>query len=274
MAKRVNPELAVLRSLAIRKTRNASDKIRRIRQAENGPIVAGTSHDPRREFSKINKYNSRQLHAYIKQLNTFNARTTQFVADSKKRPMPIKLWQKYKSQEDAMNERKAKEFNRVKDMRLPNGMTIGEYDAMTTPAVPQMANPAINSPYAKTNRKSRAVVSEKALKKLTKDSSGKWTKTDLRKRTQEGRRIANDMLSLINDNELMGRLDSLSDSQFNVLWNYSKAFAHNLTLLYALVQKRMREGDNLEDGYISAVEYSAYDEVRELVDWAEELPRK
>lgn len=274
MARRVNPELAALRALAKRQTRNATDKIRRIKQSEHGALVAGSDHDPRREFSKINKYNSRQLNAYIAKLQRFNSRATQFVGDAKGRPIPSKKWERYKTQEQAMNARKSEEFDKVKNMRLPNGMTIAEYDAMTTPAVPQMANPATNSPYAKTNRRPRAVASEKALAKLTKDSAKKWTSRDLKERTAKGRVTANTLLQTINDQELIGRLNNLTDSQFNILWNYSKEFTHNLSLLYELIQKRMREGDNLEDGYVSALEYSAYDEMRSLVDWAEQLPRK
>lgn len=272
MARRVDPELSALRALAKRKHRLAGQKVSRIRRSDDGPIMAGTKYDPRRDPQLIGTYNKSQVKKYIATLDKFLSRETQFVRDAHARPVPRSLWDAYKKEEAAANKRKAESFDRVKSLKLPSGESIETFERMTRPAVPQMANPAVNSPYAPTNRKPTAVASERALKKLIQEMRQKYTKHDLLKRAKQGRNIAYDMIDLIGDDDLKDRIGKLSTKQFNILWNYSGKFANSLSLMYQLAMQRLqREIDTYEDNLYNALEYGAYNEIRELISWAETL---
>ena len=268
MSKRVNPELSALRALVKQRHRRAGAKISRIANTPDGPIIAGSKHDPRRDIGKINKYNSRQLHAYIRSLNNFIDRSNQYVADAHHKPIKASTWEKYKVAESKLRERKSEAFNKVKKIKLPNGMTIEQFEHMSRPTVQEYANPAMNSPYYQKERKPRSVTSEAALKKLTKKVNSSFTPSDMKRRNAQGKAVVYDMLNLVGDKKLIAEIEGLSERQFSLLWNYSGKFANSLSLLYYLARQRLTDKDSIEDDSISAVEFAAYDEVRQLVEWS------
>ena len=272
-----NEELSRLRAIAKAKHKRASAKVSRIRNSANPVEIAGSKYDPRREISKIDRYNSRQLSVYIKKLETFNSRTTQFVGDSKYRPIPKSKWDVYKKAEAEMNKRKEQAFNAIKHLRMPPvdkhtpGTTIEEFEKRTRPVNMSMLNPAVNNAYHQVNRRSRSVPSEKALRKLIRNVKQSYTTRDIRRRVSEGKDVARRMLDIVGDSDLRDALDNLTDKQFNTLWTYSGKFAANLSLQYELAKHQLTDKDSLENDATSLISKQAHSETKKLAKWAKTL---
>ena len=90
----------------------------------------------------------------------------------------------------------------------------------------------------------------------------------MKRRNAQGKAVVYDMLNLVGDKKLIAEIEGLSERQFSLLWNYSGKFANSLSLLYYLARQRLTDKDSIEDDSISAVEFAAYDEVRQLVEWS------
>lgn len=279
MARRVDPELVALRALARAKHKAATKKVSRL-NTEMRIDMSGSKYDVRRDLGKVARYNSRQLNAYIKQLVQFNSRATQFVPDAHYRPVPRAKWEAYKRVESEMNKRKTSAFDRYKDLRLPGrvvggrrqpGMTIEQFERMSRPPVPLMADVASNSPARPTNRGSRSVQSEKALARLIAKARKDFTAKDLRSRARQHRETINKMLSSVGHYDLMRQINRLTSEQIMVLVEYSGKFMHALSSLYYHAMARLKASEELEDRYMDELEKSAYDEVQTLIEWSKQI---
>lgn len=78
--------LSALRAFAMRRTRNATAKVRRIENT--GIRVAGSEFDVRVPAERINKYTRKQLTSYLSRVDEFTSRSTKFVAGLRGTPLP------------------------------------------------------------------------------------------------------------------------------------------------------------------------------------------
>lgn len=239
MAKRaVSPELARLRALAIQRHKAATKKISRNTVAR-GAKISGTEFDPRRSLALVRNYNSKQLAVYIKKVDEFTSRKTQFVPDAKYRPMPIGDWQKYKAAEKTLNDINQKRFKKIKDLKLPNGFTVAQKLSQTDSLHPQMHNPASNSAHREINRRSKTAKSLQALAKLEMDMKNRATPEYRAHLEAQNRLSVSKMLDVIGDGKMKLEISALSSEKFNFLWDYSGEFANNLSMSYEALKKML-----------------------------------
>lgn len=258
-------ELERLREL-VRKRRSAvTGKIARIRR-NTGVDITGRDEDPRRPTDVIKRYNKRQLNRYLGELNAFQSRSVGFVAGAGGVPIPKDRWRQYKRLEAKYNEIGAKHEAAVADIFLPtSGMTLRQRQAMIHPTA---VGEVVNMPYMATDRDPRQVPSVKALDKLIKEMNRRTSADYLPGEIKKSRKQLSDMLKTAGLPEVASRARSLSDAQFDTLWNYTN-FATVVSLSYELM--KLRSADAKERWHDSVLE-DARNDVGELLDWASELP--
>lgn len=286
MAKRaISPELAQLRSLARSRHRAATKKISR-NKTSFGAEISGTTFDPRRDLSKVSKYNTTQLKSYIQELDNFSSRGTQFVPDSQYRPIPKSAWNQYKEAEKALNKLSAAEFNKVKHKKLPGGFTVEQQLAMTESLHPYMHNPASGPDHRGIHRKSKTVKSLESLEKLELDMRKRAT-PEHRKKLEEANRISvNKMLDVIGDEAMRERINKLSSEKFNFMWRYSGKFANDMSMTYEAVRKMMeKEKESVGKAYrefgnatkrrdLPQLKDVGAGDAEKFLSWIEEQPEK
>jgi len=260
-------ELAALRA-EVRRRRNAvTAKQARIKR-ELGIDVRAAGYDPRRDSKVIAKYTAKQLTSYLNDLDSFMSRKNNFVAGSGGSVIPRSDWQQYKKLENKYNNIGSKHFDAVSGIFIPtSGLTIRQRDATIRPDSIHAQGEIVNRPYSQTNRKPVNVKDAKALKKLISEMRKKVSPEYLKKQIKEGREQLNHMLTVIGNGDLVKRAENLTDSQFDVLWNYTN-FATNVSGIYAIMQKQTAESS--DRWYASVIEdYSS--DIGELFSWAEQL---
>lgn len=260
-------ELERLRVEARARHRAATRKVSRLKTGR-GVNISGTRADPRRDPSRIKSYNSRQLKAYIRDLNQFTDRRVQFVADTRGRPMQASLWRQYKGLEQQYNRVVGERFSRVSDVFLPtSGMTLGERMEMTRPEHPQALSPAVNAPYRPPARQPTNIASERALRQLVRDMKERLKPGHFRKLTKDARQQYEQMTHLTRQSDLDKKVRALTDEQFNVLWNFTP-FATAESLKYERAKDLLAGKDK---PWQSDVIRNAQESANELVAWASQL---
>ena len=260
-------ELGALRAEAAKAHRNASKKISRNR-VKRGAEIGGSEFDPRKPMSNIKRYNRKQLDAYIRKLNDFNSRKTQFVPDSKYRPMPADKWRQYKSVEKDMNTQMQKRFASFADRVLPNGMTVAQRLAMTETIHPQMHNPASDAGVREIDRRSKSIRSLQALNKLIIDTKRRGTPKDRERIEKANRKSVNSMLDAIGNDDWRKRIAKLSSGQFDILWNASGDFANAMSMYYEITQKLL-SGADAATRWMESVSKNAVSDIEEFLKWIE-----
>lgn len=262
-----NDELKKLRD-AVRKRRNAVTAKENSIKRRTGVDIKGTSADPRRPLDVVNKYNRAQLVAYYNELDAFMDRGNGFVAGANNTPIPRIEWLKYKKLEKQYNSIGAMQFDKIADIFIPtSGMTIAQRDATILPDTLSAQGAIVNRPYSIIERSPENVRDAEALQKLIKEMEKKVSKHFLPEQIKSARKQLNQMLVTIGNESLTNQANSLSDEQFNVLWNYTN-FATNVSGIYFIMQKQA--ADSNDRWYSSVVEdYSS--DIRELFDWAGSL---
>jgi len=262
-----NDDLKKLRD-AVRKRRNAvTAKENRIKR-RTGVDIRGTNADPRRPLEVVNKYNRRQLQAYYNELDAFMDRGNGFVAGANNVPIPKIEWLKYKRLEQQYNSIGAMQFDKVAEIFIPTaGMTIAQRDATIVPDTLSAQGAIVNRPYSLIDRAPENVRDAEALKKLTAEMKKKVSQHFLPAQIKSAREQLGQMLTVIGNADLTKKANSLSDAQFNVLWNYTN-FATNVSGIYFIMQKQA--ADSGDRWYSSVVEDYSND-IRELFDWAGQI---
>lgn len=257
-------ELNELRAMARARHRATTRKISRIKN-DTGLTISGSQNDPRRELARIKRYTKSQLRAYIAQLNDFSSRSVQFVPSANRTPIQADLWKTYKSLEGRYNQRVNEQFERVQDVFLPAvGQTIGERMAMITPAHRQLTNPAVNSPYRPAEMQPRNVRDERALKRLIAQKQKQLQPRYRKKLVDDARDQFGKMADIINRRDLAKAVSTLSDAQFEVLWNYTP-FASAIGINYEVIQAML---SNKEKPYHSDSLRNAVATQKSLIEWA------
>lgn len=284
MAKRgVSPELAQLRAVARARHKAATKKISR-NKTNFGAEISGTKFDPRRDLAKVAKYNSSQIKGYINDLDSFVSRKTQFVPDSKYRPMPASDFKGYKGVETEYNKMLKREFEVVRHKKLPSGFTVEQQLSMTESLHPYMHNPASGADHRGIHRKSKTVKSLEALEKLKLDLRNRMTPEHRAKLEEADRISVNKMLLLIGDEALRERVNKLSSAKFRFMWKYSGKFANDLSMTYEAVKKMLEaEKENVGKAYrefgaaskrkdLPHLRDIGSSDAKEFVTWIEQQP--
>lgn len=236
-----NSEVNRLRDLARKRHRAATQKISRAKK-QTGAELSGSKFDPRKELGSLKRMNSIQLKAHIARLETFVSRETQFVAGKNNIPLPASKFQKVKELEKQYNETGKKNLSQIENVFLDSaGMTVGERVAATLPKHPTMAPPASHAPHLPYNRSSKGIPNEKALDKLIKDMKAKTKPGYVRKKLNQQWDAAEKMVEGIRNSKLADEFATLTDKEFNMLWNYTN-FAEVSSLDY-LIRKSMLHDD-------------------------------
>ena len=255
-----------LRAEADRLRRNVTRKISRIRR-NTGAEISGTVFDVRRTPHAQDRYNQASLRNYIREMQQFLSRANQFVSGSYEKPIRRSEWQRYQSLEAQYNRHVSEKFERVKNIELPNGMTIGERAEMITPLHRQMHNPSVNQPYDPPVRKSTSIEGMKALEKLINAMLGRAEESYDSDQVRKGREQFSAMAERLGDAELVEKVKNLSEEQFEILWFHSD-FANDISLNYNWIEMMMQGRDQ---PFVKDMANNAARDYRTLVNWAANL---
>ena len=263
-----------LREAVSRARRNAIRKKRRIEKSDNYVKLEGSKYYPVRPPHAHDKYTRRQLEVYLSNLQEFISIRTQFVPDHKNNPIPKKKWQQYKKQEAVYNQR-VEEFS----TKFDNKVKL-RHDEVEPSHIYRMSNPdhmagnsARNGAKRRYIRKSRQIMGEEKLSKLTKKLADELSDKRLRKEMGSNWTVVRDILYRYADDtgdELVELFKSLSAEQFEYFWYFSPEHVHEFFLWYETI-KAMDEGrDDLHASY-----YELYESAREnVVEFMKEVKQK
>lgn len=268
-----NDQLNRLRQQAAAKQRQAGKKISRNATVKD-VFISGTEYDPRLPQDKVRRMNSAQLKGYVRRLDQFNNRTTQFVPGARGAPIPAAVWGAFKNAERHVNDARRLALDRIKDIQAPgNDMTIGEQRAADMPKFPTAAT-AANDPYRPSNRKSTGFTRADFVKKATEDAKRNIRDGGRAKLIAAGREDAMKMLEAVGNGDLAARLSYLSDQQFDILWHNTR-FAYSLALEYDTKMKMLArsKGENVQKKarWHEAIIATQSKQATSFVSWAENL---
>lgn len=258
MARKPDAELQELRQLVRERQRAANKKVSRIQNVKRIQI-RGSQYDPRRDLSRVDKYNKAQLKSYLDKLNTFTGRSTQFVMGANREPIRAEKWREYKRLERKLNERLQAPSKKLKDVKLPSGRTVGEMSAQRDR--PGMRDHSEVIPLRRINRTSKAIVGERGLDWVMKDVKKRLDPDDFKRRVRNQRSSARKMAAMTGNEQLMNDLDKLSDEQFHVAWQYT-----DLPETLAVKYKELGAENVL------TFDDDSTDHSTDIVQWASTLP--
>ena len=238
-----NNELEQRRAEALARHKAATRKVGRLRR--NGVDVSGTRLDVRRDPAKIAKYNTRQLDAYINQLNSFVDRKTQYVPDTFGRPMRKAVMDEYKSTERKINKIVNDAYDRIKNINLPGqNRTIDDRMEAITPRHKHAGN-AANAPYRPIVRQSKNFLSEKKLKQMIAKNKKKLQTDFLARDLKTDLRVIKEMSDTLKRPDIYRRVKALSPDQFNILFNFW-GFIDKISLPYEVAKEDSKSGKSKE----------------------------
>jgi hypothetical protein len=264
-----NQELNAKREQVAYLTKRANHKISRLRRSADVE-VAGSQYDVRKPKAVVNRLTSRQLDAQIARLSQFNDRSTQFVGDIKKRPIPASEWRDYKRAETTFAKHMDAQYSKIKDLVLPGQEgskgyeTIDQRRARSVSDRRLAGNPTVQDPFGPPVRLPGTITSRQALKALTKDLKNKnrpgWDNKELARQIGEAKQI----LDRIGDKTLADKVAKMTAQQFSTLWN-ATPFSGALGTEYEQVMA-MLKGDNHD--YDEKLVADAFQDAHRFADWA------
>jgi len=257
-----------LRKQVIERQRAANRKVNRLRN--KGVQIVGTGHDVRRDIGNVGKYNARQLQAYLGQLNSFIDRSNSFVPGSQGTPIRRSVWNEYKRAERAYNRKAEEHYSGVQGTFVPQaGMTIVQFDTSVRPNTVR-ARGGVNRPLEPQRFDSFEIANEKRLADLTKRLQSKSRQEYLPAQIRKQRRTLNKAVQDFGDPELNALAKSLTDEQFDILFNYTDAPRDMFEGYHFLKLLATGKADKAQ---ASIHEDSAY-ETRQWLEWASKLPTR
>lgn len=234
-----------------------------------GVEVSGTSLDPRRDLSAIKRYNSRQLNAYIRELNSFTARSTGYVGGAESTVLDRRLWNQYKRLERQVNALSDAQSKMAAGKIIPGtGMTIAQREATIVPERRAGIGEAVARPYSRYNRQPGNINGNDKLRALIAQMQKKLSPDYLPRELAKQRVQMADMLDIIGSSSLREKAAKLTDAQFNILWNLTP-FARAMSGVYEHHKAKAR--DVKEENWALAVYESQNQDANELIDWAATL---
>jgi hypothetical protein len=259
-------ELEQLRALARKRHQAATRKVKRLSNVRDVDI-AGSRFDPRRDLAGLKRYNTAQVMAYIRKLDSFLDRSNQFVGDAKRRPIPIKEWQQYQRIQNQYNQGASAVFDDIKNIRLPSGMTVGQREATLKSDHPLAGNPSVSKPHAPVVKQPFNIASRDKLKDLIKDLKHKMSASYDKRQLEQDRSELRQIMAVVKDPKLEAKISSLSARQFNVLWNYTN-FVTAASFMYEMLRDKMTTG---EEPWQAERIRAKFEQAIELVDFASKL---
>lgn len=258
------------REQALYLTRRANHKISRLR-TKRDVEVAGSEYDYRRPAKVLKRYTEKQLDAYNARLSQFNDRTTQFVGDAHRRPIPAQEFRELHVAEVARRKHAQEIYERHKNIVLPGvegqpgTETIGERRDKMRADRKMAGNPSVNDPYDTPIREPKNIANRKALKKLTREAKRKaangWDDKELKRQIGEFTK----MVSRIGDADLAASVKKLTPGQFRTLWNDTN-FATAVSSQYEITRTDLISEED-KPWHIQII-HDAFTDARRLVDWA------
>lgn len=228
-----------LRADVDRLRRAVTRKISRLK-TQHGAVLSGTKLDPRRAPRQHGRYTQRQLETYKRSLEKFLSRNTQFVGDSRGRPIPKTVWSRYVKAEKRFGELVESRFGSVRDLQTPYGETLGERMAKMTPDHPTLSGAESRQFYRPAKRRPDNVKDIKALLRLTKDLENKSDPKYFEKLTKRVRGQFDAMVETVNEPKLKELVSKLTDEQFAAAWHYG-GLPTALGLGYEIMQKMLSD---------------------------------
>lgn len=121
-------EVERLRAEVRRARANATRKATRLRRDKGVRIERDPKFDPRRGVGVENSYNARQLRAYLRDLQGFNSRNTQFVAGAAGAPIRAETARRLVDAQGRYNRSRAYLARNIQDVEIPGtgGRTFGD----------------------------------------------------------------------------------------------------------------------------------------------------
>lgn len=252
----VLPIVAAARAAAAKKHKAAIAKVSRLKK--QGVDIAGTEFDPRKSWDVVKRYNTKQLNAYMERLDQFNLRTRKFTALADRQPITQHVWNQFKKSEDRVNEIRNKILEAYGNLTPPDSTTtVAERMAKHSEANP-------SSIFAPRDAQRQNITSAESLRKLQEFNERNADPDYQAKRLTAARTSAGKMLDEYGDDDLSSLVGTLSDEQFDVLWNHTN-FRDNLIHGYAT--KLGKEGGRAKNQIVE----DELDRARDLADWASSL---
>lgn len=270
----MNKSLEDLRA-AVRKRRSqVTAKENRIKR-NTGVDLRDTPSDPRRPVNVVRRYSARQLNAYLRELNTFMLRDNGFVAGINNTAIPKADWIAYKKIERQYNAIGQGIINAIGGILNPvNNMTILERENSMIPKSKRAQGDVVHRPFGVEDRKPGNIKDAAALAKIRLKLEKKLKSDYLPAQIEAGRaQLSKLLVGIGEDDSLLKKAAALTDSQFNILWNYTN-FATAVSAISPSGGHRSSaviEQDS-SNRYMSGVVSGYGDDIRVFFDWAKTLP--
>lgn len=253
-----------LRRAAVRRANAAGRKIEQLRAS--GIIVSGSEFDPRRDAAKIARYNSRQVNAYIRNLNNF-IKNAEFVPSAGGKPIPVSAANRFERTKQRFNAYVDKYREGFKDL-------VVDYADGSAPLTVEQIN-KIGSDDWKTFAKGRSAQRPLAhseseiqniegidkLRKLEQFMREKMKGDYLPSRIARGREEARQMIAQLNSPDLQADIDKLNDFQFSVVW-HEMGLADSLSSTYWTVM-------NADNADAAKMQEASMNDTRKIVKWGQ-----
>lgn len=257
-------ELQRLRELAKRRHDAATSKASRLNR--QGVKISGTEYDPRVNRGNINRYTRKQLQSYINRLDGFTDRSNQYVAGRAGVPIPKQDYVTFQRAQRAHNLKTERYLKPHENRILPTtnvtvGQRLHDLDAKEFNVL-RMGRGVSDVPFQTNTQKAGDFMSAKSMRAAEKAMRKKLERNHLPKLLNRYRRNANIMLDTIGEHDMIKKLDSLSDEQFDVLWNLT-GFPSGIKLTY----ENTKSGTSAK--WAQEIAHDSMLEGKELISWVE-----
>jgi hypothetical protein len=179
-------------------------------------------------------------------------------------------WKAYKARERRFNEIAERHDRAIGGLKIPGtGLTIDQRNAAMKPTIPNPFKEAANKPFSKRNRAAKNIKDDRSLDALLKQMDGRLGPNYFAKQVKMGRDQARKMFEMMNDHEIIARMNKLSDVQFDVFWNEA-GVADKVGNMYHFF-KLAAAGSSNDARIHQQYEDDHRPDIEELLDWAGEL---
>jgi len=201
-----------------------------------GAIVADTQFDPRKEKGRAATMRTRDAEAYIRKLQGFISRKTQFLAGAAG-PLPVKAWNKFNQGQHALQEKRAIDLSPFANERLPGPPSATETVGQRQEKIRTKHPTALNQVFTPPVLKPFNVKDLDSLTKLTKANAKRMTKKWAKAEHERAQNELKQIVAVFRDAGISNDVQGLSYGQFDMLWNLT-AFADKASLAYHSIQSK------------------------------------
>lgn len=246
----------------------ATKKVSRIRRS-SGIELAGTKHDVRRDAKNIGRYNRAQLTTYLRELNTFQQRSTSFVAGAEGAVFTRQQAARFEDAKRRINLRADFHAKRRGETFIdPLGKTINERRAdRATSNFRRVGGDSTPHVFGRTERDIRNIRSPEKLDEIIRGMerklSGSYVKSHMRMQREQFRQMGE---AIGIDPDYLKLSKRLTDEQFSIFWNETNAAE--------LMGSSYWTTTNVEESRrraLSGMLEVNNTEVQSLIDWASRL---